>query len=172
MLYLHNNEVVERPDSVSLLIPTEGTDPEWEALNSSDEFYAVTVENPSEQELEQANYHALPDQPEYDLIWQKCVLVRSEWTIIPSDAAKLRDKMWQTIRHIRDGHLAYTDDLIREYSDNDEQIPQELKDDRQSLRDFPQVHQTGEIEDWVSALPAIKSFSIYGTTSSENYNAG
>lgn len=170
MWYSYNNKIVERPDSVKILLPIDGTDPSLNKYEGEHAF--VTVENPSEEDLLQANYYALPNQPEYDPVWQICVWVRNEWAVQSSEAAKLRDEMWQTIRHIRDGHLAYTDDLIREYNNNDEQIPQELKDDRQSLRDFPQVHQTGEIEDWVSALSAIKSFSIYGTTSSENYNAG
>lgn len=168
MLYLHNNEVVKRPDSVSLLIPIEGTDPEWEALNSPDEFYAITIENPSEQELEQANYYALPDQPEHDPVWQICVWVRNEWTIIPSDAAKLRDKMWENILKTRQDLLYSTDHLVYEYTNMSEENIQLWKAYRQSLRDITQ-YRTGEIDDWkLVVLPK----SPYQDTYDENGGTG
>lgn len=147
MLYLHNNEVVERPDSVSLLIPTEGTDPEWEALNSPEEFYAITIESPSEQQLEQANYYALPDQPEHDLVREKCIWRNGKWLTVPSKKAIHREVKWIRIRNRRNHLLNTTDEIMRQHIEDNQQLPSEWVEYRNALRNIPNVYETGEIDD-------------------------
>lgn len=152
MLYLQDNKITEKPNSIDLLVPISGADYEWAPQNDVEEPRIVTFENPTDEQLSCAGYYKLPNQPEYDPVWQKCVWVRTEWTIIPSDAAKLRDKMWNDIRLMRDQSLIISDEIISDFITNNIDIPQEWKNYRQQMRDMPQIYMTGEINDYENII--------------------
>jgi hypothetical protein len=125
------------------------------------------VEELTEEEINELVYSILPAQPEYDPVWHTCLWENNAWIVKLSEATIQRDDSWTRIRNIRNNLLDYTDTLVTSYSDEGTDIPQQLKDDRQALRNFPQTYMTGEIDDWVQALATIKNFPIFGTTSAE-----
>lgn len=108
-----------------------------------------TVEsvNASPQQIEDAGWISAPDKPEgtdfLEYKWNG-----NDWEEAETEAAKIRTEMWKAIRSARDEFLKKSDILAQTYIDNNQDIPQDLIDYRQSLRDLPQVHENGSIDDW------------------------
>jgi len=187
MLFIKDNKIVEHPDTftveryvtVEVTIPshidvntgdhtdTEILVPEHTTQGSIIQEFELPYNELTEGEIQILGYTLAPDQPEYDPVWQTCLWENNAWVVKSSEAAIQRDDGWTRIRNIRNSLLDYTDTLVTSYSDEGTDIPQQLKDDRQALRDFPQTYMTGEIDDWVQALATIKNFPIFGTTSAE-----
>jgi regulator of sigma D len=161
--YIKNNVITTLPEYVEY-VDVSGTPEDSESI--VEEVERKLAKECDSAELRMAGYDYVSDY-EYDPDFEKFVFENNEWVIHPTDAAIERDNAWPRIRNIRNNLLDYTDTLVMSYLDEGTDIPQQLKDDRQALRDFPQTYMTGEIDDWVQALATIKNFPIFGTTSLE-----
>jgi hypothetical protein len=86
-------------------------------------------------------------QPEYDPVWQICVWGETEWKLVPTKKAIHREVKWVRIRNRRNFLLTTTDDLIRQFMENNESISEEWASYRNALRDIPNTYETGDIDD-------------------------
>ena len=105
----------------------------------------------TEEQLLKAGYVLAPEKPVQDA-FTDVTWGGTNWVIQISDAAKLRDKMWDDIRLMRDRSLIISDEIIKDFITNNIDIPQEWKDYRQQMRDIPQKYMTGEINDYENII--------------------
>src|SRR6056300_102309 len=137
---------------VTLVTDENGIEETIEREETFREVFTEVISPPySEDDIALSGYKPVPDQPEYDSIWQKCVWQKNNWLIVSSDAAIERENAWLDIRKVREGILDSTDYIVDEYSTMSEEDVQAWKDYRQALRDITQ-YSTGEIEDWKTAI--------------------
>lgn len=121
----------------------------------------------TEEQLSKAGYVLAPEKPVQDA-FTDVTWGGTNWVIQLSDAAKLRDKMWENILKTRQDLLYSTDHLVYEYTNMPEENVQLWKAYRQSLRDITQ-YRTGKIDDWeLVVLPK----SPYQDTYDENGGTG
>lgn len=167
MIYLKDNQIVTTlPETIVTIEETIIDDEHTEVSEITINFSDASIS-----QKQYAGYIEVSDIPDHS-DFETPVWNGFEWKIKESESAKLRTEMWNRIRSIRNNLLVGTDEIADEYINNNVEIPQDVKDARQSLRDFPQVYETGEIDDWVGKVLMIKNFPIPGTTSSEDYNEG
>lgn len=109
----------------------------------------IASSDATEQQIENSGWMLAPIKPEEtDFIEYKWN--GSGWTEIETEASKLRTVKWKDIRQARNIRIADTDHIIQGFIDTQTEIPQDIKDYRQSLRDLPQTYETGEIDDWTN----------------------
>lgn len=87
------------------------------------------------------------EKPEYDPIWHKCVWIDNQWQLLLSKKAIHREVKWIRIRNRRNFLLTTTDDLIRQFMENNESVSEEWTSYRKALRDIPNTYDIGDIND-------------------------
>jgi len=105
----------------------------------------------TEEQLSKAGYVLAPEKPA-DTALVKYEWFGDKWVALSSEAAKLRDKMWNDIRSMRDQSLTISDEIINDFITNDIDIPQEWENYRQQMRDMLQIYMTGEINDYENII--------------------
>ena len=135
-------DTVETSDTQSEIFVPEHTSQIYELRELEVPYNELT-----EQEIKNLGYTLVPDQPEYDPIWHKCVWVGHQWLTVPSKKAIHREVKWVRIRNRRNHLLNTTDEIIRQHIEDNQQIPSEWVEYRNALRNIPNVYETGEIDD-------------------------
>jgi len=152
LYYKINTEPQELPEYIDVRTETINSVGDVDEHGIAEVDLTVTYEtiassNATEQQIENSGWILAPIKPEEsDFVtvnWDG-----SNWVTEDSEAAKLRTEMWQAIRLARNEFLTKSDSLVQNYIDNNQDIPQDLIDYRQQLRDLPQGYETGLIDDW------------------------
>src|SRR6056300_322548 len=133
---------------VTLVTDENGIEETIEREETFTEVFTEVISPPySEEDITLSGYKPVPDQPEYDPIWHRCVWGGKEWKLIASKKAIHREVKWIRIRKHRNFLLTITDDLIRQFMENNESVSEEWASYRSALRDIPNTYETGNIDD-------------------------
>jgi len=100
----------------------------------------------TEEQLLKAGY-VLATEPEHDPVRENCIWRNGKWLTVPSKKAIHREVKWMRIRNRRNYLLNTTDEIIRQHIEDNQQIPSEWVEYRNTLRNIPNVYETGEIDD-------------------------
>src|SRR6056300_1080392 len=105
------------------------------------------------EELADAGYTQVENQPEYDSRTQKIEwdTENVSWKVVDLTSEEIEvitNNQWKSIRSERDALLSVTDYIILSSLERGEPVPQVWKDYRQALRDLPQTYETVDDVIW------------------------